>query len=489
MRLQMERSFPMVATASAIAARPGLAEQSLGQNAFLHHWLRLTPRLQLRDKVEIIGQIDVVTGMLAGARARDVDADHTPRNDWNGFSNVQPRWLYAQAKLPFGLVRAGQQPNHWGMGILANDGDHPLVFGDYRYGSIVERLLFATRPGGPDSNFVLALAGDLVFRDNTARLTRGDRAVQGALAAFWAKNEDTFGLFSTLRHQARERVAASYSPYADEIDALAIDLHGRIVRPLPGDGDTFVLAEAEAAYILGETNVVRTPEQVRSGTSTAIRSWGGAASLGIVHRAPGDTRPRAISYGDLSAQVELGYASGDADPRDGTERRFVFDPNHRVGLLLFDELLRFQTARAATAASDPLLVNGARPPPGADLLPTNGGVAGAQYLNPTVVYRPRHWLDLRGGMVVAQTTSDLVDPYRLATEGSYVNGRGGNPRKRDLGLELDGGVEARLPLEYGVVANLGAQAGVLFPGGAFEDETGARLPVQWVAIGRAGLTF
>src|SRR5262245_52532094 len=45
-RYQAERSFPLVATASAIDQRPGLAEQSIGQNHFVHHWLRLTPRLQ-----------------------------------------------------------------------------------------------------------------------------------------------------------------------------------------------------------------------------------------------------------------------------------------------------------------------------------------------------------------------------------------------------------------------------------------------------------
>src|SRR6202034_3422125 len=119
-------------------------------------------------------------------------------------------------------------------------------------------------------------------------------------------------------------------------------------------------------------------------------------------------------YGRVVAQVEVGYASGDANPDDTTEKRFVFDPNHKVGLLLFDEIMRWQTARAANAAEDRKLSNALRPPPGTQLLPSNGGVFGAQYVYPTAIYRPRPWLDLKAGAVIAQTTADYVDPYRLA---------------------------------------------------------------------------
>lgn len=510
-RLQAQRSFPLSATASAIDRRPGLLEDSIGQNWFVHHWLRVTPRLQLRDKVEIVAQADVLTGVLFGELAHDTRADAMPRNEYNGLSNVQPRWLYAQVRLPFGLLRVGQQPNHWGMGVLANDGDHPMLFGDYRFGSISERVLFATKPGGQDSDFYLALAGDLVYRDQNARLTRGQQAFQGVLAAFYERGPNKLGVFSTLRHQENDKTSGSplYS-YTDTIDAVAVDLHGKFATPVPGE-DAFLFGEAEAAYIAGSTNVIRTQDLAREGGKTQIASYGGAAVLGVVHRSwakgvwsdaaterearrtsmryLGAASERGVPYGDLVGQVEIGYASGDADPYDGTQRRFVFDPNHRIGLLLFDEVLRWQTARASTAATDPLLTNAQRPTPGVDLLPSNGGVFGAQYVNPTFIYRPRHWLDIKGGMVVAQSTADVVDPYRLATRGSYVNYRGGSPRKKDLGVELDAGFESRIPLDYGLLAQVGAQAGVLFPGGALENAAGERLPLQWIAIGRLGLLF
>lgn len=513
-RYQAQRSFPLVATASDINRRPGLVEDSIGQNQFVSHWLRVTPRFQIRDTLELVGQLDLITGVLFGELAHGTSADQTPRDDYNGFGNIQARWLYAQYKLPFGIVRVGQQPNHWGMGILANDGDHPTLFGDYRYGSISERFLFATKPAGADSDFYLALAGDLVYRDNNARLTRGQQAYQGVLAAFYEHGYNKLGVFSTLRHQENDKTSGSaLFPYTDDIDALAVDIHGRVAVPVPGQ-DAFLYAEAEAAYIAGSTNVLRTADQALDGSKTSIRSYGGAAILGVAHRSfatgtwaeaegkqreesarrtsqayLGKASARGVPYGDLVAQVELGYASGDADPYDGTQRRFVFDPNHRVGLLLFDEVIRWQTARSSTAATDPLLTNANRPTPGVDLLPTNGGVAGAQYVNPTFIYRPRHFIDLKGGMVIAQSTADVVDPYRLATQGSYVNYRGGDRRKKDLGVEFDAGFEARFPLDYDLKGTVGAQAGLLLPGSALENADGDRLPPQWIAIGRLGLLF
>jgi hypothetical protein len=513
-RYQVQRSFTLTPTATQVNARPGLVEDSLGQNQFVSHWLRVTPRLQIRDTLEVVGQMDVLTGVLFGELAHGTSADLTPRDEYNGFGNIQARWLYAQYKLSFGVVRVGQQPNHWGMGILANDGDHPTLFGDYRYGSISERVLFGTKPGGADSDFTVALAGDLVYRDNNARLTRGQQAFQGVLAAYWEHGYNKLGVFSTLRHQNNSKTSGSeLFPYNDTIDALAVDVNGRIATQVPGQ-DAFLFAEVEAAYIAGSTNILRTAEQALEGSKTQVRSYGGAAIVGVAHRsfatgvwkdAEGEGREagakrtslrylgrpsaKGVPYGDLVAQVELGYASGDADPYDGTQRRFVFDPNHRVGLLLFDEVMRFQTSRSATAATDPLLTNANRPTPGVDLLPSNGGIFGAQYINPTFIYRPRHFFDIKAGMVLAQATTEIVDPYRLATQGSYVNYRGGDRRKKDLGVEFDAGFEGRFPLDYDLKAVVGAQAGLLLPGGALENAEGDRMPPQWIVISRLGLLF
>jgi hypothetical protein len=98
-------------------------------------------------------------------------------------------------------------------------------------------------------------------------------------------------------------------------------------------------------------------------------------------------------------------------------------------------------------------------------------------------------LDLKAGAVIAQATADVVDPYRLAVQGAYVNYRGGDARRHDLGVELDAGTEVRFPLDYDLTLQLGAQGGVLFPGGALADVAGEKLKTPWLFVARAGIQF
>jgi hypothetical protein len=500
MRWQSQSSFFLTPTATTVGSQPGAIGDSLGQNGFLWQWLRVTPKLMVGKNLSIVAQADL-GGLVAGDLTHDVSYDQTPRDTRDGFTNLQPRWLYLEWLTKIGLFRAGQMGNHWGMGIVANDGDHPSLFGDYRYGNISDSILFATKPAGESSPFVVAASGGFVFKDNFALLSRGDHAVEGILAAFYEKGPNQLGVYGVYRHQTRDRTSGSdLFPFTESIDAGVVDVAGHFAAPVVApDMHAWVFGAAEAATILGATNEERTLSDALSGTKTTLRSYGGAAVLGVVFGATHTPRPdprRAVDpsarpdlFGRFVGQVEVGYASGDADPYDGVERRFTFDPNHKVGLLLFDEVMRWQTARAASAARDPNLTNVNNPPPGVDLLPSNGGVFGAQYVNPTAIYRPLDTLDLKAGVVVAQTTADVVDPYRLVTSGSYVNFRGGNPQRHDLGVEVDAGAEWRIPVDHIMNVQVGAQGGVLAPGGALADAAGVTLRTPWIAIGRLGVQF
>lgn len=455
---------------------------TLGRKKYLQHWHRFELHAQVSDKVELVGQIDMPRGVV-GDTTRRVNQAAEPYDEQNP-ARIDPRWLYVDVWTPVGLLRVGHQPNHFGMGLLANDGNHPSLFGDYSRGDVSERVLFATKPLGKHSSWAVFLAGDVVFRDSNASLSDGDRALQGLVGTRVGDEHDQVGAFFAVRDQRRDKDTDQPQPgtYREYLKIRAIDVNGRFHRRARGVSG-FFFGEAEAAGIWGTTNLLRTVEEAKSATPEKLRTFGAAARLGFAHEPKG----YVDRYADLTAAVSWGYATGDADPYDGTTRRFVMNPNFNVGLVLFDHVLAWKSARAATAASDPLLLN--RAPPGVDRLPTNGGIAGATYVNPTIVYRPVRTLDLKAGVLFASATADVVDPYQVAVRGRYVNADGGPARNRDLGVELDGGVEWRIPLDFGMGAQLGAQAGVLFPGKALEDANGKRPGAQHVSMLRFGFQY
>ncbi|MFT3768814.1 MAG: hypothetical protein QM820_25500 [Minicystis sp.] len=475
---------------SNLRLQPPLGQPSvntLGQNQYLYHWLRVGLRLDIFDKIALVGQIDVPRGMIVGDTTQFVTAarDAFAETKWY---EVHPRYLYLEYTSPVGVFRLGQQGSYWGMGILANDGDHDTLFGDHRRGAIVERFLYATTPFGKGTPFYIALGADLVFRDNTASLLDGDKAFQGVAAVGYRTKHAEVGVYGVGRHMERGgRATDQLTPFTDTLTVGVVDVTARFDVPVPG-ARAFAYGAVEMATIFGSTTFVRSAYQnnidpTAPRQNETVRSFGGAATLGAV-RVAGEGKDR---WGQIMGEVEIGYASGDADPYDGVTKRFTFDENHHVGLILFDHVMRWQTARAATIAQDPAIV--ARAAPGLELLPSNGAVFGAQYINPRFVIRPRRWVDLKGGVVIAQTTADFVDPFHAGALGSARNYDGGRPDAHDLGVELDAGANFRIQIDPGSTIQAGFEGGVLFPGHAFDDAHGTRMPNQYLVNVKLGLQY
>ncbi len=454
-----------------LATTPGRADQAanLGQNTFFESWLRLRPRVSIGERVRFVFQFDVVRAVVPDSPAQDVGLAIEPRGDVFPYGAFDVRQGYLEWDSPVGVVRVGQQGFTWGLGLLANDGDRNPTFGDYRYGDLVERVSIATRPGGRRSNLVVALAGDLVYRDRIATLVDGDIALQGVASAFYQDHA-----CRTACDRRRVGALATYRDVSfregDYLRVVAGDLFAHWDWPTP-DGTGRVFAGAELAVVAGTTNAARTINVDRH----AVIQFGGAAHIGI---------ERAGRY---RFSLEGGYASGDRNPTDDAQRRFAFNPSHRVGMILFPELIAWETARSASIAGDPALV--ARGANGRRLLPSNGGVTGAAYLYPTAVVNLGRRLDLRLGAVIGVATADWVDPTSVQLYGSARNYRGGDSRRRDLGVELDLGVNGRFPLPGGVTLTGGVQGAVLFAGRAFDDANGRGLGRIGMATARLGVEF
>lgn len=435
-------------------------------------WFRVTPRLQIATHAEIVAQFDLLRGLATSSSTRYLDAAAVPESP--NLIAIDPRWLYLDWLTKAWKIRIGQQPIHLGAGMLFNDGDHPTLFGDYQRGDSAERVQATLRPGGRTGLLVLWAAGDLVYRDEQAQLLDGDLAWRAMGGMMLGTDTNQIGATGVVRYQQRRAQNPADLAHLERQKLNTLDVHGRFATKAPAAG-AYLFGEGEAAIQQGYRREHSSPE-------SRVEAWGAILRLGVAH----ETTRSKERFADVVVTMAWGYASGDDNPSDGKDQRFAMNPNHNVGLILFDLLIHMQTARAATllrSATLPLT-----PPAGQTLSPTNGSVAGATYVNPTVVVRPSPRLDLKAGFLVAQTTADPVDAYALAT-GRRENHRGGPPNRRDLGLELDAGIEWRTPVTTVVTLQLGAQAGVLFPGAAFEDATGNAAPSQYLAAARVGFQY
>lgn len=455
----------------ALATSPGSTTmpENLGQNQWFEAWLRLRPMFRFGDRLKVNFSFDVTRAVVPDNPAASVPFTRDPRTELLPFGVVDIRTGYIEWNSPVGFFRVGQQAFSWGLGILANDGETMPTFGDYRMGDLVERFAFATRPGGATSNVVAAVAGDIVYRDRTTSLVDGDIALQAVLSVFW---QDHSCRLRCDRRRVGGLVTYRDVSYGngDTLSVVVADLLARWEWPTP-DRTGRVWAGLEIAGIFGTTDAART----QYFASHDIEQYGVVAELGMERE------------GKFKVSLEGGWASGDRNPVDGAQRRMTFNPSHRVGLVLFPEVIAWQTARSAAISVDPALTG--RPARGANLLPSSGGVTGAAYLYPTAQVFLGRYVDLRGGMVIAMASSDWVDPVSVQRYGSARNYRGGDPSRRDLGLELDLGINTSFPLRGGVRIEGGVQGGVLFPGRAFADASGALMAPVAMGVARLGVRF
>ncbi len=258
------------------------------------------------------------------------------------------------------------------------------------------------------------------------------------------------------------------APY-DTLNVWAMDLFARTQFTDPTGNGEIILA-FEGVHIRGDTTYTRTVDR----PTFDISQWMFAFQAG-----------RTSDLFDVF--LEAGYTSGDSNTEDSVQRRATMHPDHRIGLILFPEVMAWNTARSSSLAQSDELVG--RPPPGSDLLPSNGGVSGAAYLFNWWTLRPTSFLDINAGVIWARATADVVDAYRQRSQSRSVNYRGGAPGNRGLGLELDASVMLHADLPFGMGVKGGIEGGVLFPGDAFDDQTGMGMDTMWLVRARAAFLF
>lgn len=443
-----------------------------GQRLTGRHRLRIDPIVEV-GMVTVYLQIDVLTGQIFGD-PNPVGADFSerrygdPTNRYVGWTTVEPRQAWLELDTDWFGLQFGQMGIDWGMGLIASDGqdraDDGWVerMGDRWAGDLAQRLKVSVRPlaavtYGDIGDLVLSVGADHLYQDELASFLDDDSAYQFFGQLVYPGDSLHLGLYVVHREQE--------DADGETFSSTAFDVFGRWEVPLYRMGADLRI-QGEAVLLTGHTGQV-TPNEAD------LLQLGWATRAEIRWRCP------RVALG-----LETGYASGDADPTDSEVRGFTFDPDYRVGFILFDDVLRLITARGAERLADPLQQGVA--PALADSLPTDGAVRNAWYITPGVTWRPGPWrLSLVG--LLAWASAPFLDVFNTFEAGGAPRNHLRAPTGRFYGAEMSGSAHYDLDLPAGFTLTAGAQVGMFVPGAAI-DPAGIESAVG-KAMGRLDLRW
>lgn len=401
---------------------------------------------------------DLLTGVVAGGLEEDGSLVDPPLAQ---VTDTQLRKAYGRITFgPFVTIAGGFMTSHWGLGLLANDGDHgwqpgSAYFGDPRGGDRVLRGYLATGPWTGADLFLLAgydvvQGDDVMLGDDEAR-----QIIAAATIGF--RRPRTLGVYAAFREQETADGKVT--------EVTAVDVYGKWTGRI---GERVVYTtEVESALVVGTTELAPSPERQQYD----VLQLGVAARIGI-------------DAGGFGGVLDFLYASGDQNYEDDAQNAFKPDPNFEMGLFLYRHVLAATTARAPVTAADDKLSG----VPSEDLerFPTRGSVSNTYAFFPRAWYRPVDGLEIYGGPLFAFSNVPLADPARSKQRGGVPHNAFDAEPGSYLGTELDVGVRYRAIIG-GTELTVGIEGGLFQPGAAFADADG-NVP-DTMAGGRAMLRY
>lgn len=366
--------------------------------------LRLEPTINLDEGTSVHIQADLLDNVVLGSTPSDpalgssyVDPTSLNRPPAGAFNDgtqapvtrginsdrdaVQIKRAWAEVAIPFGILKFGRMPNHWGMGILHNSGGGDPINGGYDYdadyGDTVDRASFSLLI--PGTNLRAMTASDWTLTRLVSNQTLANKGHEGHPfdlddsddANSWIgvisrmdspqEFKDTvdrgelalnYGIYFEYKTQSWDNnlknftlggtpAPASYEPRS--LKTYSPDLWGKL-------GFSRFTIEGEIVAQLGSVDVVTSTDMTSAPALQTydIRKYGGAGRLtwrGIEDK--------------LRLGIETGFASGDSwdnappgatniafanplgDPKNVTATtltQFAFNRDYKVDMIMWRHL-------------------------------------------------------------------------------------------------------------------------------------------------------
>jgi hypothetical protein len=381
---------------------------------------------------------------------------------------------FGEVYLPFGLLRVGRQPLTIGAGISAHDGGRYNRWGVSTYTENADRVLFATKI---DEAIKLLIEDEGYIPDTSV-----DSGVFLIGAFDWQVQDDVYSGNDDLM-----QVTAGLQWRVAEADWLGTEWRDLLVSALmvhkwSDEFDTSIWAFPFRAR--GAIGIVSLDLQYTFYTGGTREASEGFAVLTSKEPSRQDVLAMGaqalvdVFVGPVTLTFEADWATGDDDPRSGSDlASFTFSRDMNVGLLLFEHILAFESARSAAVGIENLAQLDSASFPLTEVA-TEGRFTNAFALFPQVTWQilpgPTHLLHARFGGLFAWSDRGVVDPVMtaLSEDGAEiaddaVNFHGGKPGSY-YGTEID----AQIEWTFRDLFTWTVEGAVVFPGDGLQDENG-----------------
>lgn len=407
---------------------------------------------------------------------------------------IRINYAYGEVLLPFGILRVGRMPTSDAGNLAINDGRSGRnLWGASYYHNASDRILFGTKISEAfmlladsdhkvdrdrNDGVFLGLVYDILVADDIYKTS--EDLEQFAVQLDWKiKHFKAFGADSRFR--LTTTMSYRWSESQDNCPEDAVCPYNTSVFAFP----TKMELQIGDFYFEGQFTIIEGSTRELSAGFSELNN------RPVVEQRLSSQSARLWFEGRIGPVTLLGvwaFSSGDADPRPETPMTigsWARDTN--LGLLLFEHILAFQSARSAAVGIQNLLQLEADSFPLTEIQ-TDGRVTNANVINPQIFIEPLHGLDIvdhdlriKLGALFAWTAAPAVDPIQsiLAQDGEnidddLINYHGGKPGNY-WGTEIDVGLEYRYKDYFGLIL----EAGVLFPGDALHDENGEAV-MSWM---------
>lgn len=380
-------------------------------------------------------------------------------------------WM--EFKIPVGLFRVGRQSSHWGLGILANDGDgFRNDFGEAYTGATFDRILFATNPVSLIQAFtkkketkeiplIFAVAFDKLVSDPLSQYY-GYKCSPGVdqtvdPGRYDARCDIDGDGITDADHSYKEerdpdrRRDGWWADQRDDVNEMvyALIYRGKDVKYFGGTGDLTAgmylihrwQTETDSSVIIPDVYLDAKVHGV-SLQFEGLGIFGDTRAITLPDSAtPEDPLFKTAQIGAYVARVgyerdwfkvefESGMASGDNQVNDALFTGRSFDPNYNVGLILFEEVIK-QVTDELWAGS-------------ASGLRSKGGVYNAHYINPRVKFYPYNNTEIIAGFMMAWPDQADGAVYRCnEADAERFGCSAGDNIANELGWELDLAIKHR----------------------------------------------